>query len=143
MEMQNIEIDNMEEDFFLKNINVDRVFEIMERTDYFFLYYIKLCMKKSKIKNGVYLSDLAEEMKMPVADISKAVKNLEDKGYVSWKLDKQKEKTYIVLTNKAVELGGSQKRKLMDAYEKIIANIRKEDLEITRLTLSKIRQLLE
>lgn len=143
MEMQNIEIDNMEEDFFLKNINVDRVFEIMERTDYFFLYNIKLCMKKSKIKNGVYLSDLAEEMKMPVADISKAVKNLEDKGYVSWKLDKQKEKTYIVLTNKAVELGGSQKRKLMDAYEKIITNIRKEDLEITKLTLSKIRKLLE
>ena len=143
MENINIEIDNLKEDFFLKNINIDYVFEIMERTDYLFIYNIKLCMKKSEIKNGVYLSELAEEMKMSVADTSKTVKNLEDKGYVSWKLDKKKEKTYIVLTNKALELGGSQKRKLMDAYEKIVTNIRKEDLEVTKLTLSKIRKLLE
>mgnify|MGYP006968139256 FL=1 len=31
----------------------------------------------------------------------------------------------------------------MDAYEKIVSNIRKEDLETTMLTISKIRQLFE
>ena len=136
-------IGSIEEDFFLKNINVERVFEVVERTDYFFIYYIKQCMKESEIEGGVYLSTLAEKMDLSIAETSKAVKNLEDKGYVTWKLDDGKDKTYIVLTNKAIELGQGQKRKLIDAYEKITSNIRKEDMEVTVLTLSKIRQLLE
>lgn len=82
-------------------------------------------------------------MDLPIADTSKAVKGLEDKGYVTWKLDENKEKTYIVLTNKAVELGQGQKRKMIDAYQKITNNVRKEDMEVTLLTLGKIRQLLE
>ena len=136
-------IGNKEEEFFLKSINVERVFEIIERTDYLFLYNIKECIKKSEIPEGVYLSELAKEMDLPITETSKAVKSLEDKGYVTWKLDENKEKTYIVLTNKAVELGQGQKRKMIDAYEKITSNIRKEDMEVTLLTLSKIRQLLE
>ncbi len=136
-------IANTEEKFFLESINVEQVFQIIERTDYFFLYNIKECMKSSAIEDGVYLSDLAEKMKLLIIDISKAVKNLEDKGYVIWKLDDNKEKTYIALTNKAIELTQMQKRKMIDAYEKIISNIRKEDMETTVFTLSKIRQLLQ
>jgi len=136
-------IGSIEEEFFLKSINVERVFEIIERTDYLFLYNIKECIKESDCPDGAYLADIAEKMDLPITETSKAVKNLEDKGYVTWKLDENKEKTYIVLTNKAVELGRGQKRKMIDAYEKITANIRKEDMETTLLTLSKIRQLLE
>lgn len=133
---------NVEEEFFLKSINVERVFEIIERTDYFFLYNIRLCMEHSEIEDGVYLSDLAEQMDMSVPDTSKAVKNMEDKGYISWKLDKNKERTYIVLTNKAVELCRSQKEKIVMAYKKIMKNIPQEDMEITMKTLSRIREVL-
>lgn len=136
-------IGSIEEDFFLKSINVERVFGIIERTEYFFISNIKKCMEKSEIAGGVYLSTLAEAMELSIADTSKAVKRLEEKGYVTWKLDENKEKTYIVLTNKAIELGQAQKRKIVDAYEKITSNIGKEDMEVTLLTLSKIRQLLE
>lgn len=133
-------LENREEEFFLKSMNVEQVFEIIERTDYFFLYNIKECMKKSELEDGVYLSNLAEEMEMSITDTSKAVKSLEDKGYITWKLDENKERTYIVLTNKAIELVRGQKRKIIDAYEKITLNIRKEDMETTLLTLAKIRQ---
>lgn len=138
-----METRNVEEEFFLNSMNVERVFEIIERTDYFFLYNIKLCMEKSEIEQGVYLSDLAEQMKISIPEVSRAVKKLADKGYVTWRLDDDKEKTYIVLTNKAIELGQGQKRKFVEAYDNITANIRKEDLEVTMLTLSKIRQILE
>ena len=136
-------IGSIEENFFLKSINVERVFEFVERTDYFFLYNIKECIKKSDCPSGVYLSELAEHMEVPITELSKAVRSLVDKGYVTWKLDENKEKTYIVLTNKAVELSRGQKRKMIAAYEKITANIRKDDMEVTLLTLNKIRQLLE
>lgn len=89
------------------------------------------------MKEGVYLSDLAEQMSIPVTQISTAVKKLESKGYVLWKLDDSRERTYIMLTDRALKLESNQKRKMMDAYEKIISNIRKEDLETTMLTISK------
>lgn len=138
-----MEIGSKEEEFFLKRINVERVFEFIERTDYLFLYNIKECIKKSNCPNGTYLTEIAEQMDLSITETSKAVKNLEEKGYVTWKLDENKEKTYIVLTNKAIELSRGQKRKMIDAYEKITSNIRKEDLEVTLLTLGKIRSILE
>lgn len=134
---------NIGEQFFLENLNVESVFNIIERADYVFLYYIRQCMKESEIEDGVYLSELAEKMKLSIVDTSRAAKNLENKGYVTWKLDESKEKTYLMLTNKAVELMQSQRRKLLEAYQKITEGIRKEDLEVTMLTLSKIRFLLE
>lgn len=138
-----MEIGSIEEEFFLKSVNVERVFQVIERTDYLFLYNIKECMNNSESPEGVYLSELAEQMELSITDTSKAVKSLEEKGYVIWKLDENKEKTYIVLTNKAVELSRGQKRKMTEAYKKITSNIRKEDIEFTLQTLSKIRQLLE
>ena len=41
-------IGNIEEEFFLKSINVERVFEVIERTDYLFLYNIKECINVQK-----------------------------------------------------------------------------------------------
>ena len=135
-------ISNTEEEFFLKSMNVEKVFAFLDRTDYFFLYNIKKCMETSELEEGVYLSELAEFMGLPMAKISITVKKLQEKGYVSWKTDMKEERTFITLTTSAKELMRRQKEHMMNAYEKILANIRKEDLEATLMTLSKIRDLL-
>lgn len=131
-----------EEDFFLKSINVEKIFDVIERTDYFFLYNIRQCREYSELEEGVYLSELAEYMDISIPNTSKAVKGLEDKGYVVWKTDEMKERTYIVLTSKAIELMRGQKRRMMDCYEKIITNIREEDLDVMMRTLNRIRELV-
>lgn len=131
------------EEFFLKSINVESIFEFVERTDYLFLYSIKECVEKSYCHEGVYLSEVAEYMKLSIPETSKMVKSLENKGYIIWKLDEKKERTYLVLTNKAIELSNCQKEKMIEAYEKIISNIQEDDLAVTRCTLRKIRQLME
>ena len=131
------------EEFFLKSINVESIFEFVERTDYLFLYIIKECVEKSDCHEGVYLSEVAEYMKLSIPETSKMVKSLENKGYIIWKLDEKKERTYLVLTNKAIELSNCQKEKMIEAYEKIISNIQEDDLVVTRCTLRKIRQLME
>ena len=135
-------ISNTEEEFFLKSMNVEKVFAFLDRTDYFFLYNIKKCMETSEWEEGVYLSELAEFMGLPMAKISITVKKLQEKGYVSWKTDMKEERTFITLMTSAKELMRRQKERMMNAYEKILTNIRKEDLETTLLTLSKIRDLL-
>ena len=124
---------SIQEDFFLKSINIDNIFKTFEKADYLFLYSIKHCMENSEIEDGVYLSDLAEYMNMPITDISKAVKKLQQKGYVEWHTDDKKERTYITPTTKAVSEMHSQKESLVSAYSKIIANIDGEDLKTIRL----------
>lgn len=131
------------EEFFLKSVNVESIFEFIERTDYLFLYSIKECVEKSDSHEGVYLSEVAEYMKLSIPETSKMVKSLENKGYIIWKLDEKKERTYLVLTNKAIELSNCQKEKMIEAYEKIISNIQEDDLAVTQCTLRKIRQLME
>lgn len=131
------------EEFFLKSVNVESIFEFIERTDYLFLYSTKECVEKSDCHEGVYLSEVAEYMKLSISETSKMVKSLENKGYIIWKLDEKKERTYLVLTNKAIELSNCQKEKMIEAYEKIISNIQEDDLAVTQCTLRKIRQLME
>lgn len=126
-----------------RNISAEYIFDIVEKTDFFMIRSIQEGIKNSTLEEGVYLSDLAEQMSIPVTQISTAVKKLESKGYVLWKLDDSRDRTYIMLTDRALKLESDQRRKMMDAYEKIVSNIRKEDLETTMLTISKIRQLFE
>lgn len=126
-----------------KNISAEYIFDIVEKTDFFLICSIQEEIKNSTLEDGVYLSDLAEQISIPVTQISTAVKKLEGKGYVLWKLDDSREHTYVMLTDRALKLESDQRRKMMDAYEKIVSNIRKEDLETTMLTISKIRQLFE
>ena len=136
-------VSNTEEEFFLKSMNVEKVFAFLDRTDYFFLYNIKKCMESSELEDGVYLSELAEFMGLPMANISVTVKKLQEKGYVSWKTDMKEERTFITLTNSAKELMERQKQHMINAYEKIVTNISREDMEITLQTLGKIRSLIE
>ena len=92
------------EEFFLKSINVESIFEFVERTDYLFLYSIKECVEKSDCHEGVYLSEVAEYMKLSIPETSKMVKSLENKGYIIWKLDEKKERTYIIATHLIEEI---------------------------------------
>ena len=70
-----------------KNISAEYIFDIVEKTDFFLICSIQEGIKNSTLEDGVYLSDLAEQMSIPVTQISTAVKKLEGKGYVLWKLD--------------------------------------------------------
>lgn len=64
------------EEFFLKSINVESIFEFVERTDYLFLYSIKECVEKSDCHEGVYLSE--EEITRFEECLDRIRKNLEE-----------------------------------------------------------------
>ena len=49
---------SIQEDFFLKSINIDNIFKTFEKADYLFLYSIKHCMENSEIEDGVYTNIL-------------------------------------------------------------------------------------
>ena len=109
-------ITNNAEEFLLRILNFEIVFEFAEKTDYLFLYKIKECIKHSECPEGAYLSEVANYMDLSMPATSKMITNLEKKGYIIWKLDEKKEQTYIALTSKAIELTNCEKNKIISIY---------------------------
>ena len=87
-------------DFFLNRIDIGRIFEFMERSEYLFLFNIQKRIEQSG-GDRAYMSELAEQMKLSVIETSRAVKTLEDNGYVTWQTDENKERTFVRHTGKA------------------------------------------
>ncbi len=136
-------INHKEENLFLNNFNVDRIFHTIEKADYVFLYYIKGCQDQNSQGGKVYLSALAEIMNIEIPEISKAVENLQNKGYVSWKTDNDAGKTYVELTNKAVELMHDEKKRMETSYRQIKEEIGVEELDRTIQTMKRITGILK
>ena len=130
------------EDFFLNRIDIGKIFEFMERSEYLFLYNIKKCMASSG-DDKAYMSDLAAQMKLSVIETSRAVKTLEDKGYVSWQTDENKERTFVRLTGKAKEAMQRQNDKMEKAYRKISSEISEDEILQAVTTLGKIREIIK
>lgn len=130
-----------EELFFLDNFNIDRVFNTIQRADYVFLYYIQ-SRKEAAPEGKVYLSDLAEAMHLKMPQVSKAVGQLQDKGYVMWETDDAAGRTYVELTSRATELMASERAWIKRCYEAIRAEIGDEELARTAGNLQRIAGIL-
>lgn len=131
------------EEFFVDAVNADVVFDLIERTDYYFLY--KLIHSKALLEDGrsVYLADLAAELEMPVTVLSKVMQAMDDKGYVTWHTDQKKERSYVTLTGRAADLMARQKSFMTQCYEKIVEQVSPEELKISLTTLGAIRKIIK
>ena len=132
---------NREEAFFLENINLDRVFNTIEKTDYLFLYYIRSCAGRDE-RGRAYLSELSDVMKIEIPELSRTMENLQSKGYVLWQTDHEEGRTYVELTSKAVELMREEKKRMTGCYEQILDEIGPEEMERTVQTMRKITSIL-
>ncbi len=130
------------EDFFLNRIDVGRIFEFMERSDYLFLHNIQKCIGSSD-EDKAYMTELAEQMNLSIIETSRAVKNLEDKGYVMWQTDENKERTFVSLTGKAKDAMERQNNKMEKAYNMIVSEISDDAMRQTVATLEKIREIIK
>ena len=130
------------EDFFLNRIDIGKIFDFMERSEYLVLYNIKKCMENSGDER-VYMSDLAAQMNLSVIETSRAVKTLEEKGYVRWQTDENKERTFVSLTGKAKEAMQRQNEKMEKAYRKISSELSEDEMAQAVTTLGKIRDIIK
>lgn len=83
----------------LKNINWDRQFVTLKPHEFCALSIIRSFRAAHPEVPGIYVSDLAAEMKMPVPAASKLIRSLESNGWVSRSVDPQNRRnTFVVLT---------------------------------------------
>ena len=130
------------EDFFLNRIDVGRIFDFMERSDYLLLYNNQKCSEISD-NDKVYMSELAEQMHLSIIETSRSVKNLEDKGYVTWQTDENKERTFVRLTGKAKDAMARQNERMEKAYQRILSEVSDDEMMQAVATLGKIREIIK
>lgn len=131
---------NYAEDFFLYRMNHDKIFELLERGDYITLYEIKrLCEQNG---GQVYLTDFAEKCEIPVHEASKMMGKLQDKGYIIWRTDENKERTFIKLTEKAMNSLKEEKSQMENLYQKMQDSIAPQNLKITFETMKQIHDII-
>lgn len=130
------------EQLFLENFNVDRLFDTIDKADYLFLCYIKYIGSQAENNGVVYLSELAEKMQLSVPVVSKAVKRMQEQGYVEWKMTLEKDRTYVKLTENAIELMNDERVRLGKIYELLQKEVTEEDMKTTIRTMKKIKELL-
>ena len=131
-----------EEWFFLHNFDVDRVFSTIQRADYLILYYIKMQAEQHP-DSKVYLADLAAVMGLKVTELSKAIENLQDKGFVAWKTDREAGRTYVELSSKAVELMAEERAFMQRCYARLRAELGDEELHRAVSTMQSVTAILK
>lgn len=131
-----------EEWFFLHNFDIDKVFSTIQRADYLILYYIKMQAEQHP-DSKVYLADLAAVMGLKVTELSKAIENLQDKGFVAWKTDREAGRTYVELSSKAVELMAEEHDFMKRCYERLRTELGVDELRRTVDTMQKVTAILK
>ncbi|MBP3871821.1 MAG: hypothetical protein J6E46_12700 [Faecalicoccus sp.] len=129
--------------FLMEKISTESLFKIVDRADYLMLRYIDICRKKYPDQNRVYLVNLANEMDVPISEISKAVTHLQDKNYVTWKTDESGRMTYVEITDVARTRMEAQNKRIERMKEKIMEEITPEALSTTIDTMEKVAAMVK
>ena len=131
-----------EEWVFLHNFDLDKVFSTIQRADYLVLYCIKM-QQAEHPGEKVYLADLAAAMGLKVTELSKTMENLQDKGFVAWKTDREAGRTYVELSSKAVELMAEERAFMQRCYARLRAELGDEELHRAVSTMQSVTAILK
>ena len=129
-------------DLLLFNPESEELFTLIDKIDYVYMYNIMDYQKNHSKDGRAYLADMAEFFHMPVAKISKRIKRLEERGYVIWKMDENRERTYVEPSKMALELLKEQRNKIDECEKLVKERIPDSDVEITMSTLKKIHAII-
>ena len=129
-------------DLLLFNPESDELFTLIDKVDYVYLYNI-IDYQKNHSKDGrAYLADMADFFHIPISKVSRRVRKLEERGYVIWKMDESRERTYIEPSKMALELLKEQRNKINECERMVQERIPDSDVEITKSTLRKIHAII-
>lgn len=129
--------------FVMEKNSEESLFNIVDRADYLMLRYIDICRQKYPDQNRVYLVNLANEMEVPISEISKAATHLQDRNYVTWKTDESGRMTYVEITDLARSRMSAQEKRIERMKEKVMESISDEDLATTIRTMEKVAELVK
>ena len=103
-------------------IDYDKIFRKMSTTDFVFMWMFTQHVQNTG-EDRLYLSEIAERLKLPMRKVTQIVKDLKNKGLVQWKFDGTGEEgTYILFTEHSVASTQEQEDILKEFYHRVIVS---------------------
>ena len=102
----------------------------VSKAEFAVLITLKRRQEMTRNENGVYVSQLARELKISSPAVSRMLGNLESKGLIGRNVDKENRRnTYVYLTAQGEEEIAETERLLDEAVTKVVRQMGKEDVE--------------
>ena len=106
---------------------LEKLFSQVSVIDYAAMWIIAKLMDHTEGAEKLYLNEIAEQLQIPMKEVTKIVKNLQERGLISWTHDGDgSEGTYIQITKNGNDTIGEQQHTLKDFYGQVIKRFGKE-----------------
>lgn len=111
----------------ISKFGVQQLFHKMTVPDYVALRMLLKNVNDADGKNKIYLADIADMLKLPMGQVSRLARTLQERGLVKWKHDGNGEDgTYIQITDKGVSSAIEQQETLHDFYSGVVEKFGRE-----------------
>ena len=137
--------------YFTGAMNTRKIFSRMSTGNYVTIEIIERLIEKeygsdTQTDGGsrIYLKDLASHFKIPMYKVSEIVRDMSERGMVTWTHDgKGKEGTYIILTESGKKAAKDQQAILKEFYSRVIERFGKEKFVELLGMMADLDQVME
>lgn len=106
---------------------LEKLFSQVSVVDYAAMWIIAKLIDEKEDLDRLYLNEIAEQLQIPMKEVTKIVQSLQGRGLISWTHDGDgSEGTYIQITKNGSEAVGVQQHTLKDLYARVIRRFGKE-----------------
>ena len=119
-------------------------FENLSNGEYMVLNYINKLKKTEPDGSGIYVSHLAEKMKVSTPAVSRFLKTLETKGLICRESEtKDRRNTLVNLTEKGVQLHGEAHREFSSFLDCVADQMGEEYMDQLLVLLNQLNDTME
>lgn len=136
--------------YFTGAMNTRKIFSRMSTGNYVTIEIIEKLIEKeygdiqADGANKIYLKDLAEQFKLPMYKISEIVRDMSERGMVTWTHDgKGEEGTYIILTESGIKAAKEQQAILKEFYSHVIERFGRDKFVELLSLMADLDQVME
>lgn len=128
----------------ISKLGVQQLFHKMTVPDYVALRMLLKTVNDIEGKHKIYLKEIADMLKLPMAQVSRLVRTLQERGLVKWKHDGNGEDgTYVQITDKGVSSAIEQQETLHDFYSGVIDKFGRERFVLLFEQLKELEEIMD
>lgn len=107
--------------------NKEKLFQKMSAADYMTMWMLAKMLEQPDAEQKMYLSDIADRLRLPMEKVSKMAKELQERNLVKWEHDGNGEEgTYILITENGLHMAAEQSHILEEFYRNVIKKFGEE-----------------
>lgn len=127
-----------------KKIHMDGIFPEISKGEFWALKMIQKATLKSESECGVYVSTIAECLKVTPSAISRMLKGMEEKGLIERKVNKNdRRNTYVTLTEKGKKVTQKVEAEMNEFTKNVISGMGEEDSKTLIRLFNKLVDTME